>query len=179
MRMRVTSYPRRPFRPAPVGVLALLLALCSLALAYAPRGTAQGTPMAEAVWTRSFPAPEAWSRPPASLAVTAVDTPALQPASAAYRYSTDGGSSWSPWLSDATLQVGSPDPATVQMTATIASLVESSTLNQIAFRVEDQAGNTETSTAFILQVDNTAPAAPVSLTSSPAGWTNADSFSLS
>ncbi|MFH1086825.1 MAG: hypothetical protein V1772_13815, partial [Chloroflexota bacterium] len=160
------------------GALALLLGLVGLALTYAPQGAAQGALQADATWTRNAPAPEVWSKPPAALSVTALDADGLQPATSAYRYSADGGGSWSAWLSDASLQYSSPVTTTVRMTATVAALVDSATLNQIQFRIQDLSANVETSAPYTLRVDGTAPAAPQSLASTPASWTNVDSFSL-
>ena len=122
--------------------------------------------------------PEDWVGKPTMVSATAIDSDGLQEATAEYRFSTDGGSLWSDWLSDTTLEHHSPVSTTVYLTATIASLVDSETANQVEFRITDLGDSVESSPAHTVKVDSTAPNAPISLGATPSDWTNQDDFTL-
>ncbi|MEA1895486.1 MAG: hypothetical protein U9N36_09870, partial [Euryarchaeota archaeon] len=82
-----------------------------------------------------------------------------------YKYSTDGGSSWSSWRSASC--TGS-DGTTSYQTITAGSVPfnrDSGTQNMIKFRIDDAATNTGESDEYTVQVDASDPPAP--LISSP------------
>jgi hypothetical protein len=127
-------------------------------------------------WT--YTAPTGWANRPTVVSVTATNDVGLQPLTALYRYSTDGGQSWSDWIADATLQRSSTVPTTVYLTATVASFVDSDTRNRIEFGIQDNELNINFSPSMVVHVDTTAPGAPLNLVAVPAGWTRTDDFAL-
>ncbi len=130
---------------------------------------------AEAGWTLR---PSEWTTRPTTVSATVIDSDGLQPATSAYRLSTDGGGTWGGWVGGGQIQYSSPDSATVHMTATVTGLIDSGTLNRVQFRITDATENAELSPAHTVLVDGTAPATPAGLVASPSGWTNVDSFTL-
>jgi hypothetical protein len=89
--------------------------------------------------------------------VTVQDSDGLHEGTALYRYSTDGGSSWSGWLADGSLAHSSPEVTTVYLTLTISSLIESASANQVRFSLLDFSGANEESGPYTVQVDGTPP----------------------
>jgi len=132
--------------------------------------------LADANWT--FHTPQDWAAKPTTISATVDDADGLQTSTAAYRYSTNGGSNWSSWASDGALQVSSSVSTSARMTVTIGSLVDSATANQVQFRMTDATAAEVTSPAYTIKVDGSAPAAPANFQANPAGWTNQDSFSI-
>jgi hypothetical protein len=112
------------------------------------------------------------------ISTTIVDADGLAGSAPAYRYSTNGGTNWTGWIADASLVYVPLSATQVAMTATIASLVESATANQVQFQIVDQTLNMETSPAYTIRVDATAPAAPTGVSATPSSWTNSDSFTV-
>lgn len=163
--------------------VALALGLLALALFV---GAGRGAPfagkalaaeeLAATNWT--LVSPLGWTGRPTVIRVTASDPLGLQEATAQYRYSINGGASWSLWSADGALQRSAPNPNTVYFTLTLNSLVESSTLNRVQFALLDQTGITQTSPIYTIQVDATAPLAPINLSANPAGWTAINNFTL-
>ncbi|MDI6843109.1 MAG: cell wall-binding repeat-containing protein [Anaerosomatales bacterium] len=75
---------------------------------------------------------------------------------AQYRYSTNGGASWSSWTT-ATCSGATGSEATVTLTAVAAPLPDSMTQNKIQFRVADTGGMTGTSAQIAVRKDATPP----------------------
>jgi len=95
-------------------------------------------------------------------------TSGLNSASGEYRYSTNGGVSFSPW-SYASVSGAVGMTTTQWITATnVAFGFDSGTAHSIQFRVRDVAGLSSESPAYPVRIDTTAPAGWGNLT--PAGW---------
>ena len=95
-------------------------------------------------------------------------TSGLDTAAAEYRYSIDGGSTWSDW---AAASVSGSDGSTSAETVTAGSVPfgqDSGSLNQIEFRIKDMAGITGTSKTYTIKVDSVAPGSWASI--SPSSW---------
>lgn len=131
---------------------------------------------ATSTWTDFQPAGWANSASP-TCTVTITDSEGLQEGAARYRYSTNGGGSWTGWGS-AGLAISGALATTKYITVTSASFIESASQNRIQFEILDTSGFTDTSPAYTVMVDVTAPNAPVGLQAAPAGWTNSNSFNL-
>ena len=131
---------------------------------------------ATSTWSNFQPSGWASSTSPACT-VTIADSEGLQQSTARYRYSTNGGSSWTGW-SNAGLAISGDLSTTKYITVTSASFLESAAQNQIQFHILDTVGLTDTSPIYTVKVDATAPNAPTDLAAAPAGWTNANSFNL-
>ena len=89
------------------------------------------------------------------------NTAGLDVSTACYKYSTNGGSSWSGWISASC--TGS-DGATSYQTITADSVslnLDSGTQNKIKFRIDDAVGNTGESEECMVLVDATDPSALV------------------
>jgi len=83
------------------------------------------------------------------------NTAGLDVSEAYYKYSTDGGSSWSGWRSASC--TGS-DGATSYQTITASAVPfnqDSGTQNKIKFKIDDVAGNTGESTEYTVKIDAT------------------------
>jgi len=88
-------------------------------------------------------------------------TAGLDVSTACYKYSTDGGSSWSGWRSASC--TGS-DGTTSYQTITAGSVPfnqDSGTQNMIKFRIDDAATNTGKSDEYVVRADASDPSAPV------------------
>ncbi|MGQ9457745.1 MAG: OmpL47-type beta-barrel domain-containing protein [Anaerolineae bacterium] len=168
---------RRTSRRA-VKVLVQCAVLCFLlGMAYpiwgAPRSAHVQPPLevsAPRIWEAASPAatwseftPTGWvTTATVTCSVKVVDPVGVQPATAEYRYSTDGGATWSPWTPASTT---SPISTTAYLTAPAVSFVESGTLNRVDFRILDTDNVTDTSFPYGVLVDPTPPSNPTVLTS--------------
>ena len=88
-------------------------------------------------------------------------TAGLDVSTAYYRYSTDGGTTWSGWISASS--TGS-DGTTSYQTITASAVLfnqDSGTQNKIKFKIDDVAGNTGESDEYTVKIDATDPPAPV------------------
>ena len=112
---------------------------------------------ADAVWTFTCPAPGGWASRPAVICVTVEDSDGLQESTAMYRYSTDGGTTWTTWLLDDALAHSSPGVTTVYLTLTTYSFIDSASLNRVEFSILDSQGANEISGARTIPVDGTPP----------------------
>ncbi|MBC7234520.1 MAG: fibronectin type III domain-containing protein [Chloroflexi bacterium] len=130
---------------------------------------------AESVWTIG---PTDWVKCPTTVSANVVDTDGLQPDTSQFRYSTDGGATWSAWMGSPQVQYTAPNTTTVNITTVVNDFVDSASLNQVQFRITDNTTNVETSPVHTVRVDNAAPPAPMGLMATPSGWTNVDSFAL-
>jgi uncharacterized protein YkwD len=81
----------------------------------------------------------------------------LAPATAAFRYSTNGGATWSAWAA-ATCSGGNGSTTPQQITSPLLTLDFNSRYNRIQFRVADVAGNLGQSPAFTVSSRNRARA---------------------
>ena len=153
-----------------------LLALVPIAsvTAVAIQGLSQAALLADPTW--EVTSPEDWSDSSKTVNVTAIDADGLQGLTSQYRYSTDGGSAWTVWLSIA--DYTSPISTTVYMTVSVPAFVDSATLNRVQFRVTDKTPHVEVSPSYTVKVDGTAPGVPVNLAASPSVWTSANDFTL-
>ena len=109
--------------------------------------------------------------------ITITDSTGLQEGTARYRYSTDGGGSWTGW-SGAGLSISGGISTTKYITVTSASFIESEVQNRIQFEILDTNSITDTSPSYVVKVDATTPPSPNGLAASPAGWTSSNSFDL-
>jgi hypothetical protein len=119
-------------------------------------------------------APSGWyntSQTP-TVSVTVQDaTSGLNVSAAQYRYSTDGGLTWSAWTAAATTgTAGTTAPQTVTA-ANVPFDQDSGTFNQIEFMIPDLAGNIGTSQAYTIMIDSNSPGGWAGL--APSGWYNA------
>ena len=109
--------------------------------------------------------------------VQVVDTTSgLDVSSAQYAYSTDGGASWSSWLS-ATVSGSDGVTTTQTMTATAVPFGQDSGTthqNRIKFRIADMAGNVGESPVYNVDIDTTPPTNPTTLSGdrSTSTWSN-------
>lgn len=182
---RHTAKCCRPQRPSHVGRARLWIVLaCLLVILGQTRQTlieAQMPPkrvmLAEPTW--NLVAPTGWGTRPTTVSVNTSDADGLQPSSMEYRTSDDGSASWTIWRSDS-LQVSAPTSTTVQATATVAenAFIDSTTANRIQFRILDALGSMNFSPIYVLQIDGTAPGAPIGLTATPSDWTSQNNFTL-
>ncbi len=109
-----------------------------------------------ATWTFTCPAAGSWARRPSVICATVQDSDGLRGDTASYRYSVDGGSNWSDWLSDG-LAYSSSGATTVYLTLTTSSLIDSVSLNQVEFRIRDLGDIEELSGPRTIPVDGTPP----------------------
>ncbi|MGC8827641.1 MAG: hypothetical protein ACP5TV_11640, partial [Anaerolineae bacterium] len=135
-------------------------------------------PMSDAtsIWGGFQPSGWATTTAPAC-SVIVTDSLGLEEATAVYRYSANGGSSWSAW-SSAGLSISGDTDTTKYITVTGVTFIQSGTDNLIQFRILDLNGDPDTSPVFVVKVDSQAPAAPTGLAVSPAGWSPTNSFTL-
>ena len=133
---------------------------------------------ADATWEITWPEdwPEGWADNSKTVSATAIDADGLQGLTSQYRYSTDGGFTWTNWLP--VVDHTSPVSTTVYMTVPVSSLVDSATLNRLQFRVTDKTPHVEVSPLYIIKVDGTAPDAAVGLAADPVGWASENDFTL-
>lgn len=156
--------------------LALLTFLSLLGLAAPVAG--QGRLFApdavtDTVWSNIQPGPNDWiTALPATLSITAQNGEGLSD-DAAYRYSTDGGATWTGWRTQ-NLAVGNPISTTRHLTVTGLALGQN--LNFVQYRIRDALDTLAESPALLLRVDTQGPPAPISPQPQPAGWTNQDHF---
>ncbi|MGQ9584984.1 MAG: OmpL47-type beta-barrel domain-containing protein [Anaerolineae bacterium] len=107
--------------------------------------------------------PDTWvTATPVTCSIKVVDPQGVQPSTAQYRYTTDGGATWSEWL---TATATSPISTTAYITATAVPFVESETANRIDFCILDTNNITDTSFPFAVRVDFTPPTNPTVVTS--------------
>ena len=117
------------------------------------------------------PAPAGWCRTTRAPTVTVSvrdGTSGLDPLSARYRYSTDGGISWSDWL---VASMAGRVEATSPRNLTASDVPfgqDSAQLNMIMFRVDDLAGNAGQSQVYSIRIDTTPPGGWQAL--APSGW---------
>ena len=177
--------PRWAIRAILLVALALCLALPGLSWAAmpideSPAGSLNSPRAIQAVTWSNF-APADWvTALPVTCSVTAVSDVGFESGSTTYSISQNGGADWSAW-SDSGLSTSNPDLFTNIVTVTGLSLGDSATQNQIRFRMYEtyETGNLAVfSPSYTVKVDATPPAAPQELTATPAGWTNAASFSV-
>ncbi len=115
----------------------------------------RGTARAEDILWQDF-APETWvTHLPVTVHVRAESTRALTRTHAAYRWTTDGGTTWSEWKED--LEARRPISTRLLLTATIPSLPDGETRNGVQFRVYTQDGEEAISPLFPLHVDTQGP----------------------
>ncbi len=133
------------------------------------------TPAAVTEWSDFSPAPGTWiTTLPAAAAVTATDADGLTD-TAAYRLSTNGGTTWSNWQTTH-LQAEQLDPTRYRLRATELELAEGT--NFIQFRITDGGGQVANSPAFTLQVDTQPPPPPINPQAQPEGWTKVNRFGV-
>ncbi|GAB4506088.1 MAG: hypothetical protein Kow00123_02260 [Anaerolineales bacterium] len=126
----------------------------------APAAPAVPPQAAEAATWNEF-RPTGWiTQSLVSASVSVTDSDGLQDTTAQYSYSTDGGGSWFSW-GQTGLTVSGDLTTTKRMTVTNLFLPDSATNNLIMFRILDGAAMTETSPAYPLAVDSTAPSSLV------------------
>ena len=146
------------------------------ALAAAPRPLSPAVVPSAVTWS-DF-APTGWvTATPASIRVTVRAPGGLVAGTAAYGVSTNHGATWTPW-STSGMTVDDPGSATQVVTVAGLMLPDSVSANLVRFRIQETGGALETSSAYPVLVDTAPPAAPQALQVSPAGWTNAPSFSV-
>jgi hypothetical protein len=119
-------------------------------------------------------APSGWynsSQRPA-VTVTVLDaTSGLSVGAAEYRYSSDGGITWSSWTPATTTGTDGTTAAQTITALNVPFNLDSGALNQIEFRIPDIAGNSGTSQPYTIMIDTNAPGSWSGL--SPLGWYNA------
>jgi hypothetical protein len=103
----------------------------------------------------------------------------LDPDTAEYSYSTDGGASWSAWL-PATCSGSHGSPGPEMITASNVPFGQDSApsgANQITFSISDLGGNTGHSGTWAVAIDSVPPTSPPAIWSSshtPGAWSNND-----
>ena len=162
--LRSTNWHLAPVRLPGLWLLIALL-IVATPISAGNRLTATPAPVAVVAATWSDFAPVAWVVAiPATATVTVQAPGGLDPATAAYTISADGGANWSSW-STAGLTVGGAISATQMLTVTGLVFGDSATANQIRFRIQELGAALETSPAYTVRADATAP---VSVIASPA-----------
>lgn len=169
---------RRRLSLAGAGLLAAALALALSApaawAAHVPEEGVRASAQPAATWTGFYPSD--WSNQlPLESGVTATDAAGLNPATAAYRTSTNGGASWTGWLT-ANLTATPLDSTTVALQVTGLNFPNSDTQNQLQYRIETTGGAEQVSDSYVVKVDTIAPGSPFGLQSSPDHWTNVNAF---
>jgi hypothetical protein len=120
--------------------------------------------------------PQGWvTALPLTATVTVSDPDGLEPATAAYRTSTDGGIAWSPWLTDG-LSIAGEVTTTQVLTVTGLSFPDSATDNLLQFQILNALSVTLTSPAYVVRVDTAPPPPPINLAAQPATWSNSATF---
>ncbi|NLE75914.1 MAG: fibronectin type III domain-containing protein [Chloroflexi bacterium] len=161
--MTLSRFSRCQAAPLRLWAVALAVPFVLLAMAFPIWGAPAPAALSPDTDTWSSFAPSGWALSTSvTCSVKVVDTQGVQPATAEFRYSTNGGGAWSPWQGAAASASG---PNTAYITASAVSLVESGALNRVEFRVLDGSGVTDTSAAYNVSVDATPPANPTVLTS--------------
>lgn len=112
---------------------------------------------------------------PQQAGITAFNDFTLDPATAEFRYSTNGAVSWTEWGNDG-LIVAAPLATTIHLTATGMVMPDSASANLVEFRVRITGGSYQTSSTYTVQVDTTAPSPPTNMQHWPGGWTSVNSF---
>lgn len=126
------------------------------------------------VWTDFWPT--GWTNAtPQQAGVSAFNELSLDPATAEFRYSTDGSVTWTEWGNNG-LIVSAPLATTVLFTATGMTMPDSAAANLVEFRVRVTGGSYQTSGTYTVKVDTTAPAPPTNMQHLPAGWTSVNNF---
>lgn len=125
-------------------------------------------------WTNFFPT--GWSKAlPLTSGITVADPDGLEPASAAYRLTVDGATSWTDWT--ATHLTATPVSTTmVALQVDQLTLPDSQAQNRIQFHLRTLAGVTRTSESYVIAVDTMPPNPPFGLISAPDRWTNTNLF---
>ena len=120
--------------------------------------------------------PTGWTNAtPQRAGITAFNEFTLDPATAEFRYSTNGSVTWTEW-GNAGLIVAAPLATTVQFTATGMTMPDSAAANLVEFRVRVTGGSYQTSGTYTVMVDATAPGPPTNMQHFPAGWTSVNNF---
>jgi len=89
------------------------------------------------------------------------NTAGLNVSTACYKYSTDGGSSWSGWRSaSCTGSDGTTSYQTITA-STVSFNLDSGTQNMIKFKIDDAAQSTGESDEYTVRIDAADPPAPV------------------
>lgn len=165
---------------APIMLTVLLLGLAWTATGFAshPADRDDHRPHSAAAlattWSDFYPSD--WSnRLPLSSGVTASDARGLNPHTAAYRLSTDGGLSWTLW-GTSNLSTIVDHASTVRINVDNLSFADSADRNRIQFRIETVDGEPSVSESYIIAVDTMAPGSPYGLQSYPDSWTNVNAF---
>ncbi|MEA3337049.1 MAG: hypothetical protein U9R25_14150 [Chloroflexota bacterium] len=145
------------------------------------RAAAPESPEAETEWNDFFPS--GWvSETPFDAGITASNPDGFELQNALYQVSTDGGVTWSGWLTD-DLTIASPVSTSLKLTVTGLTTPDSPPANlngnQIYFRVERKQAGWVDSGKYSITVDTEAPFAPFDMISTPDTWTNINSFSES
>lgn len=126
------------------------------------------------IWIGFWPA--GWTNAtPQQAGVTAFNDLTLDPATAEFRYSTNGSVSWTDW-GNGGLIVSAPLATTVHFTATGMIMPDSLAANLVEFRVRVTGGSYQTSGTYTVKVDTTAPASPTNMQHLPDGWTSINNF---
>jgi len=168
---RVTGARRCPQRGGfALRCLAVSLALVLLvegalppAVIAHPVGMSPSRSLLLATWTDFQP--QGWITAVPFAASVAVSEPVgLEPLSAEYQTSADGGASWTDWGAT-NLAAGGAVSSTQSITVTGLALADAPD-NRIAFRIRDTGGVTLTSPPYTLAVDTTPPGNPAALASS-------------
>ena len=106
------------------------------------------------------------------------DDSGLDVSTAYYKYSTDGGSTWSSWISaSCTGSDGTTDYETITASS-VPFNQDSSWKNKIKFKIRDMAGNMGYSSEYTVKIDATSPSASISINNG-ATYTNSTSVTLS
>ncbi|NLE59415.1 MAG: hypothetical protein GX616_13720, partial [Planctomycetes bacterium] len=174
--------PRWAILAIPLFALMLCLALPRLSWAAMPIDDSPvgslNSPRAlqEVTWSNFTPGDWVTSLPVAC-SVTAVSLSGLVEIGDGYSVSTDGGASWSGWLTDG-LSTTVLDANTRRITASVRAFGDSATQNLIRFRTYETGNIEAISSGFVVQVDATAPGAPQGLAATPSGWTGTANFSV-
>ncbi|MDH7486323.1 MAG: hypothetical protein QHJ81_08590, partial [Anaerolineae bacterium] len=154
---------RRLTRRGLPGALVLLLLAAGALLPTAMARPAAAPLLNPVAWTGFQP--QGWiTAVPFTASVTVSDPAGLEPDTAGYQTSTDGGATWNGW-GTAGLSVGGAVSTTQTITVTGLTLPDAAD-HQIQFRIQVTGGITETSPAYVLAVDTTPPDNPTVFASS-------------
>lgn len=160
-------------------LLALLTATRDATASLPDQGETTAAPAAwqaqiQTTWSDFWPT--GWTNAtPQQAGITAYNSFTLDPASAEFRYSTDGAVSWTAW-SNAGLTVAAPVATTVHFTATDMAMPDSASANLVEFRIRVTGGSYQTSATYQVKVDTTAPAPPTNMQNWPDNWTSVNNF---
>lgn len=141
------------------GLLFISLTLVTFVADAAQKGVVSLSPSTSTWWDFT---PTGWvTSVPLTAAISVNDSLGLDPGTAEYRISTDGGMSWTTW-GNANLTYYSPISVAMRITVTNLMLPDSASDNIIAFRVNDLLGGTDSTTRTIM-VDARGPTTTISV----------------